>query len=770
MSSDNSPVSALSTSSSGVQRRDSILSIAGLKTYFHSDKGVVRAVDGVDMDVPRGGTMCLVGESGCGKSITARSILGLVDEPGRIEEGTITWGPSGDEDAVDLAALKPTGEEIRRIRGGQIGMVFQESMSSLSPMYTVGAQLVQAIRLHQAVTGREAKDLAIEQLQRVGIPQPTQRFDAYPFQLSGGMCQRVMIAIALANDPSLLIADEPTTALDVTTQARILDLIGELQAETGMSVLFITHDLGVVAEIADEVTVMYLGRVVERGSVTDIFDTPQHPYTRALLNSIPAMGSESKERLATVRGTVPSPADRPAGCPFHDRCESVMAGLCNVTEPAVHHMGDEHVSACHLQDPELPASFRERAGRSDAADRRRSSDSIESKEAASKAGTATQPPETETSERGPVTSSPRETDYPTGAEQLPTLSVRGASMYFPIKKGMFSRATGHVQAVDSVDLDILPGQTVGLVGESGCGKTTLGRVITRALDPTSGQLLYSPDGRSQVDLAQLSTRELKPYREQVRMIFQDPFSSLNPRKTLFEIISAPLKKIRGRKEKESTTRDRVADMLNEVGLQPDFMHRYPHAFSGGQRQRINIARALITEPRLVIADEAVSALDVSVRAQILNLLADLQAERELTYLFISHDLSVVQHVSDRVAVMYLGQIMEEAETSDLFRTPRHPYTEALMSAVPIPDPHRREVQKHIRLADDLPDPSDPPSGCYFHTRCPHRQPTRCDTEPTRLRELTTDVGHGLVPRTSACHYAEELTLAGASGRQEPEEQ
>lgn len=735
---------------------DTILSIKDLKTWFHTDEGVVKAVDGVDIDVARGRTMCLVGESGCGKSITARSILGLIDPPGRIEAGNVWWREATDTAPLDLATLKPTGDQIRRIRGGQIGMVFQEPMASLSPMYTVGAQLVQAIRLHQNLTADEAKERAIDQLARVGIPQPKARFHSYPFQLSGGMCQRVMIAIALANDPALLIADEPTTALDVTTQARILDLIADLQSDTGMSVLFITHDLGVVAEIADEVTVMYLGKVAEQGTVTEVFDSPQHPYTRALLSSIPVMGQEDRAaRLATIRGMVPTPANRPGGCPFHDRCSEAIAGVCDTSEPEVHQVSGSHLSLCHLLDPDLVRPAQPEAP----VDQQVSEDA----EAVSPVGTneaPTQPAQTSTTTEVREPPPAVTAASVTAAEGVPLLAIRDLRMDFPVKKGVFSRVTSNVHAVDGVTLDIRPGETLGLVGESGCGKTTLGRCIARALDPTAGQVLFSSDGIEQVDLAPMTNRELKPYREQVRVIFQDPFSSLNPRKTLLELISAPLKKIRQTKDAESI-RDQVAAMLTRVGLQPDYMHRYPHAFSGGQRQRINIARALITRPKLVIADEAVSALDVSVRAQILNLLADLQDEYQLTYLFISHDLSVVEHISDRVAVMYLGQIVEQARTQDLFNSPRHPYTEALMSAVPIPDPHRRGSQARIRLADDLPDPANPPSGCYFHTRCPHRAESRCDTEVVQLHELTDRAT--AVPHISSCHYAEELNLVGVSG-------
>ncbi|SDT47092.1 ABC transporter ATP-binding protein [Jiangella sp. DSM 45060] len=692
-----------------------ILRIDGLRTYFHGDEAVVKAVDGVSLDVPRGRTMCVVGESGCGKSITARSVLGLVDQPGRIEGGHLWWHPDPDAPAVDLARLDPRGDAIRKVRGGQIGMVFQEPMASLSPMYTVGDQLVQAIRLHRSVTPDEARELAIAQLRRVGIPQPERRFDAYSFQLSGGMCQRVMIAIALSCDPALLIADEPTTALDVTTQARILDLIAQLQDETGMSVLFITHDLGVVAEIADDVTVMYLGTVAEQGSVTDVFDRPRHPYTQALLASVPTLGQARTERLAAIAGMVPSPEARPTGCPFHTRCPSALPGLCDATAPPVRAVDDRHTAACHLLDPDVE-----------------------------------RPPVAVRPVAVPV-AAPRPAVTTTPAQ--PLLSVRGLRMEFPVKKGFFGRTVGHVRAVDDVDLDILPGETLGLVGESGCGKTTLGRCIARAVDPTAGTVHYrDPATGAVVDLARLGPKELRPYREHVRVIFQDPFGSLNPRKTLLQLIAEPLRRIHSA-SLDSTVEDQVAAMLRRVGLRPEFLRRYPHAFSGGQRQRINIARALITRPRLVIADEAVSALDVSIRAQILNLLRDLQDEYQLTYLFISHDLSVVEHLCDRVAVMYLGRIVEQSSTDELFRGPRHPYTEALLSAVPVPDPHQRGAGRRIRLADELPDPSAPPPGCRFHTRCPHRQEARCDTERPEL--APAGAGH-----LSACHFAATLTLRG----------
>jgi peptide/nickel transport system ATP-binding protein len=642
-----------------------LLRIEGLQTHFFTPEGVVKAVDGVDLSVPAGRTVCVVGESGCGKSITARSVLRLVDRPGKIVGGSVHWRSNGSS-PLDLASLDPDGPEIRRVRGGEIGMVFQEPMASLSPMYTVGAHLSEALRLHRDMSKDDARQTSIDLLRRVGIPQPERRLDSYPFQLSGGMCQRVMIAVAISCDPALLIADEPTTALDVTTQARIIDLLKDLQAQKDMAMLFITHDLGVVAEIADEVTVMYLGKIVEHGSAEQIFEDPQHPYTKALLRSIPAMrGSGARSRLAAIRGMVPHPLHRPAGCPFRTRCDHAMPGVCDTVAPEATRFEGDHVAYCHLHTEAGAAAHSTTVPvaatpASDVGDALHAA-TLTVAEPAARAAPAT----------------PAE----------PILEIRGLTKHYPIGGGLFRAPSGAVRAVDGVDLAIRAGETMGLVGESGCGKTTLGRCIARLLDSTSGEISYRrADGRS-VNLASLRGRALQEYRRQIRVIFQDPFSSLNPRMTLQQIVGEPLRVngLASGRELEN----RVADMLSRVGLRPEYMQRYPHAFSGGERQRINIARALITRPRLVIADEPVSALDVSVRAQILNLLVDLQAEFGLTYLFISHDLSVVEHICDRVTVMYLGKVVESADTADLYRQPHHPYTEALMRAVPLPALSRR---------------------------------------------------------------------------------
>ncbi|MGC0272783.1 dipeptide ABC transporter ATP-binding protein [Pseudactinotalea sp. Z1739] len=720
-----------------------LLSIEGLRTHFTTPDGVVKAVDGVDFAVRPGTTMCVVGESGCGKSMTARSVLQLIEPPGEVVDGKVLWSPDGGE-PVDLAALDTDGEEIRQVRGGQIGMVFQEPMSSLSPMYTVGAQLIETIRLHREISKEAAREVGVELLRRVGIPHPERRMDVFPFQLSGGMCQRVMIAIALSCDPRLLIADEPTTALDVTTQARILDLLKDLQAENGMGMLFITHDLGVVAEIADEVTVMYLGKVAERGTVEQIFSEPKHPYTQALLRSIPDVrdGGE-RQRLRTVRGMVPHPQNRPSGCPFRSRCDFAMPGICDQEMPPATDFDQDHRTFCYLYShPDAPGSVPEAPG------------AEESEPAGASEPVESGPPaQGDRPTVGPVAVvEPRRPEEEPATSVEPLLQVKGLTKHYPIGGGMFRRPTGNVRAVDGVDLSIAPGQTMGLVGESGCGKTTMGRAIARLIDATSGQILYREAGGDQVDLATLSGRALGKYRTQVRVIFQDPFSSLNPRMTVEQIVGEPL--LVNKMASGSERQDRVAEMLRRVGIRPEYMPRYPHAFSGGERQRLNIARALITNPRLVIADEPVSALDVSIRAQILNLLVDVQEEFGLTYLFISHDLSVVEHVSDRVAVMYLGKIAEEAETGELYRRPRHPYTETLLHSVPIPDPSRREARLKRAGTDDLPDPANQPDGCLFHTRCPHVQTELCPTDRPALRTL----GDGRV----ACHYAEKLALSGVA--------
>jgi peptide/nickel transport system ATP-binding protein len=694
-----------------------LLQLRGLRTHIEVPGGVLRLLDGVDLDVDRGRTVCIVGESGCGKSMTARSIIRLVPPPLRMVGGQILLlRPDGE--VIDLAALDPYGSQMRAIRGRDIGMIFQEPMTALSPVHTIGNQMLEGIRLHERVSRADARERSIDMLRRVGLPRPADRLDAYSFQLSGGMRQRAMIAMALVCGPSLLIADEPTTALDVTTQAQILDLMRELRAEFAMSILFITHDLGVVAEMADEVVVMYLGTIVERGSVDQVFHDPRHPYTRALLRSNPRHDDTPARRLRVIAGSVPDPLNRPAGCPFHNRCEDAIAGTCDQIDPPLTTLGDGHSARCWIAD-EVPVEQRVEPGA-----RVLQSSIAQINQHAS-----------------------------------PLLEISDLSMHFAQRRGFLRRHTGSIRAVNDLSLSVWPGETLGLVGESGCGKTTTGRCIIRTLNPTAGSIIYRREDGTTIDVARLPKSALRAYRRQIRMIFQDPYSSLDPRMTVADIIGEPLKVNGVAKGRELD--DRVADLVRRVGLRPEHMRRYPHAFSGGERQRIGIARALSLNPRVVICDEAVSALDVSVQAQILNLLRDLQDELHLTYIFIAHDLSVVRHICDRVAVMYAGRIVEQGPTREVFTAPRHPYTSALLSAAPVIDPDERARRKRIILAGEVPDPARLPSGCSFHPRCPHSDATRCATEPPAIVD-------DLPGRQVACHYAAHLALVGLGQSRAPD--
>ncbi|WP_434080970.1 ABC transporter ATP-binding protein [Sanguibacter sp. Z1732] len=584
-----------------LQDPDSILEIQNLHTRFSTDSGDVHAVDGIDIRVRRGSTTCIVGESGSGKSAAVRSVLQVVEHPGRIHAGSVLFRADPHGAVRDLAQMNPTGPAIRSVRGREIGMVFQEPMTALSPVHTIGNQIREVLELHTDLSPDEINERVISELERVGIPQPDVRVDAYTFELSGGMRQRAMLAMALIARPSLLIADEPTTALDVTTQAQILDLLSDLKESLDMTVVFITHDLGVVAEIADDVVVMNEGKIVETGTVDQIFHDPQQEYTRTLLSGLPQfVAASANGTMSTVREEV------------------------------------------------------------------------------------------EANEQGVA-----QTDHGDAPAPDPLLQIRNLRVEFDAAGGgLFGRKNkDKVVAVNDVSLAITKGTTVGLVGESGCGKTTLGRTVLRALKPTSGTLVYGDDEAPEVDLAGLDEKELLPFRRRIRMIFQDPYGSLNPRMTVGQSIGEVLR-VTGQAA-GSELDDRVAAMLERVGLRSSMISRYPNAFSGGERQRIGIARALITEPKLVVADEAVSALDMSIRGQILELLADLQQDLGLTYLFISHDLSVIERICDRVAVMYYGEIVEEGPIKKVFHAPEHTYTRALLSAVPIPDPRLRGTRERV---------------------------------------------------------------------------
>ncbi|MFB6243516.1 MAG: dipeptide ABC transporter ATP-binding protein [Halobaculum sp.] len=817
-----------------------LLSVSDLHTQFATERGDVQAVDGIDLTVREGETVGLVGESGSGKSVTALSVMDLVEEPGEITGGRVRLhapetvpvllpdhadgvaaypaslpaalrelaaacrsddiggvaaeldgiaadcrelaDPTGladsladaaadlraagdprsvadrletvadtaddgflfvesatvrgepdtdprvvlrespdriDEVEIDDAVIDITAapeSAMRAVRGGTVSMIFQDPMTSLNPALTVGEQVAESLRLHQfdqrptdswlnairellpAVGGDEIDeavlDRTVEVLSEVGIPEPTARVDDYPHEFSGGMRQRVLIAIALACRPQLLIADEPTTALDVTIQAQILELIDDLQAELGMSVLMITHDLGVVAETCDRVAVMYAGEIVEEGPVEEIFHNPSHPYTYTLLESIP---TEETDRLTPIEGKVPDLIDMPTGCHFAERCPWEQPECTEGEIPFRDHgpATVDHRSKCVLE------SF-------------------------------------DTDEYG--TEADLTADETTVGGEL--IETTGLTKHFSRADGYLDRLLAdeveHVRAVDGVDLTVYEGETLGLVGESGCGKSTTGRALLRLLEPTDGRVVFAGD-----DLTELSESELRTHRTDLQMIFQDPMSSLDPRMTVAQIVAEPLQihdlpdePPREDESRREQRQRRVDELLTAVGLDPSQRGRYPHELSGGQRQRVGVARALAVDPEFVVADEPVSALDVSVQAQILNLLEDLQAEFGLTYLFIAHDLSVVRHICDRVAVMYLGEIVETAPTEALFAEPQHPYTQALLSAIPVADP-TADTGDRVILEGDVPSPIDPPSGCRFRTRCPQIiPPEELEIEQDQFRAVT----------------------------------
>ncbi len=632
---------------------DLLLRVSNLKAVIGSDASPIRVVDGLDLEIRRGETFTLLGESGCGKSMSALSIMRLLPAGGRITDGQVEL------DGVDL--LKLPELDMRRVRGGRMAMIFQEPMSSLNPVMTVGKQIAESVDLHDNLSGSAVTKRVVQLLDDVGIPDPEQRAQAYPHQLSGGMKQRVMIAMALAGRPELLIADEPTTALDVTIQAQVLELLKRLQHEHGMAILQITHDLGVVAETTDHLAVMYAGQVVERAGCKDFFNKPLHPYSQKLFDSLPTQQKRGQP-LTVIKGSVPPLDTEFVGCRFADRCDRVL-DECRNNEPQWDQLAEGQGVRCHLYDQahevervSLPA------------------------EAATKSLSNTM-----------------------------LLDVRDLKVHFPIQKGLFRRTVGAVKAVDGLSLQIKEGRTLALVGESGCGKTTVGKSILQLILPTAGEVLFNGDS-----LTQLTSRELRRRRRDMQIIFQDPASSMNPRMLVGDIVEEGMlaQKIGGNRAER---REKVEALLEQVGLPRSAINRYPHEFSGGQRQRICIARALAVNPRLIICDEPTSALDVSVQAQILNLLKTLQRELGFSYLFITHNISVVAYLADEVAVMYLGRIVEQGKVEEILQSPAHPYTQALLSAVPVPDPGK-QVER-IQLQGDMPSPAEPPKGCHFHPRC-----------------------------------------------------
>ena len=664
-----------------------LLQVEDLRTWIAGRDCDVRAVDGVSLDIRRGETFALLGESGSGKSITALSIMRLLPDAGAIVSGRVML------DGLELTGLPE--RQMRDVRGRRIAMIFQEPGASLNPVMTVGDQVREVLDRHLGVRGEAADRRVLELFEAVGIPDPSRRLGEFPFQLSGGLKQRVMIACALACEPELLVADEPTTALDVTIQAQVLDLLRDIQRRTGMSMLLITHDLGVVSETAHRVAVMYAGEIVETGSREAFFERPAHPYTNKLFASIP--GSRSRaERLAVIRGTVPPLTRDFVGCRFADRCDRAW-DRCRTTEPAVHRLPDGQTVRCHLYAPECV----EMRGR---------------------------PAAVAEPEAAPAVGGTR-----VSSSSHPLLATQDLRIHFPIRRGLFKRVVGHVKAVDGVSLAIPAGRTVALVGESGCGKTTVGKGIVQLLGAVSGTVRFEG-----VDLSSLDASTLRQRRRDFQIIFQDPFASLNPRMRVSEIVEEGMTAlgIGGSPVERSA---RIDKLLEQVGLSPDMRYRYPHEFSGGQRQRIAIARALAVDPKLIVCDEPTSALDVSVQAQILNLLKDLQDRLGLAYLFITHNISVVEYLAHEVAVMYLGRIVEYGTADEVLRTPKHPYTQALLSAVPsIERGTQREV---IRLQGDLPSPAAPPPGCHFEPRCPRAMPECKSAYPAETRLSATQRVH-----------------------------
>ncbi len=661
-----------------------ILEVEGLRTHIQLRSRVVKAVDGVSFSIAPGETVGVVGESGSGKSMTAMSVLRLLPHGGRIVGGSVRLAGRELTDMPEAA--------LRSVRGNEIGTIFQDPMTSLNPTMTIGRQIAEAVVLHKGVSRRDAMKRAAEVLSLVGMPNPAERLGDYPHQLSGGLRQRVMIAMALACEPKLLIADEPTTALDVTIQAQILSLLDDLRSSLGMAVLLITHDMGVIAGHTDRTIVMYAGQVVESATTEELFSEVRHPYTEALLASIPQLDQDKTQRLYAIPGLPPDLSRQLVGCRFAPRCRYVT-DICRQEQPPSE--GDAHVFSCfhpvHESEEELE-------------------DMVQAGELSD--------PTTE-----PVAGVLDGGASPPGTPPPVILQLQGVRKEYPVTAGaVLQRKVGAVQAVRGVDLEIPQGETLGVVGESGCGKSTLGRLVVGLEPPTSGTVAFA--GR---DLTKLRGAELRRTHRDLQLMFQDPYSSLDPRMRVGSIVREPLV-VQGIGS-PAEQKERVADLLREVGLPAHAVDLYPHEFSGGQRQRIGLARALALQPRLIVADEPVSALDVSIRSQILNLMKRLQSAHQLTYIFISHDLSVVRYLADRIAVMYLGKLVEIGTGDDIYSRPAHPYTSGLIGSIPVPNPKVQRRRERIPISGELPSPLNPPSGCPFRTRCPYAWARCAEEEP-----------------------------------------
>ncbi len=678
-----------------------LLEVVGLHTEIRTRHSTVKAVDGVSFSIRAGEAVGLVGESGSGKSMTGMSLMRLLPQGGSIVAGSVKLN------GQELTGLNE--KAMRQIRGNKIGMVYQDPMTALNPTMTVGEQVAEPIIVHLGLSKRAALERAAEVLDLVGMPKPMQRMKDYPHQLSGGLRQRAVIAMALACEPDLLIADEPTTALDVSIQAQILELLGDLIGRLDMGLLLITHDMGVVADRTDRVMVMYAGQIVESSDTWTLFNELKHPYTEALFESIPQLEMDRGATLYSIPGMPPNLSHPPKGCRFAPRCRYAEE-RCGQEEPALEDDGDSHTYACFFPVTRAEGSPKR----------------AESEQLARVATPTWRTPESD------------------AATEAPLLVVDHVVKEFPIRRGVFRRKVGAIQAVSDVSLEVSRGETFGLVGESGSGKTTLGRLIMALEKPDAGSVTF--DG---VRLTSLKGDAMRQKRREFQLMFQDPYASLDPRMRVHSILREPLASQKVGTKKEQN--DRIAQLLHEVGLSASVVDLYPHQFSGGQRQRIGLARALVIEPRLIVADEPVSALDVSIRSQVLNMMKRIQSEHGLTYIVISHDLSVVRYLADRIGVLYLGKLVEIGTGDDVYHAPAHPYTAGLLASIPTPTPTKPRLRRPAALVGELPSASEPPSGCRFRTRCPRAQ-TVCGEEEPVLRAFN-ESGH-----LAACHFPLETPI------------
>jgi len=684
-----------------------VLEVEGLTTEFHLRRSNVVAVDDVSFHVDEGECVGVVGESGCGKTTTGLSIMKLLPNVGHVTGGR-----------VNLLGrdLVPLGEkEMCKVRGNDVGMIFQDPLTSLNPTMTIGRQISESVRLHRNASKAEARDRALEVLSLVDMPRPAERLDAYPHQLSGGLRQRVMIAMALACEPKLLVADEPTTALDVTIQAQILDLLDDLRSRLGMAIILITHDMGVIAGRADRVLVMYAGKIIESSTTSELFHRMRHPYSEALLASVPKLEQDSSIRLISIPGLPPDLSQPIDQCRFAPRCLYVQDD-CRAQEPALERAGDSepgHLAACFHQVGVDAATIAKQP------------------EAVAKSADITVTVDELSLAR-------HQTRSDELAQQPVVLEVTRLFKEFPVTSGaIVQRRIGAVQAVSDVSFSVRRGETFGLVGESGCGKTTIGRLVVALEKVGSGSILFEG-----TDMSRLSSGAMRLRRRDMQLMFQDPYASLDPRMRVGAIIKEPLV-VQGIGSPAERVQ-RTQSLMAEVGLSPKALELYPHEFSGGQRQRIGLARALALDPKLIVADEPVSALDVSIQAQILNLLKQLQQSRHLTYIFISHDLAVVKYMADTIGVMYLGKLVEVGSALDIYQRAAHPYTRALIDTIPEPDPNLARASRGRHIRGELPSAMQPPSGCRFRTRCPFVQEI-CAAEEPPLRPFG--------PRhLAACHF------------------